>query len=75
MPAEPEIILGDVDGKDGVTAADALLALQAATEKIHLTNGQALAADVDGKDGVTASDALLILQYATKKITAFPAKR
>lgn len=75
VPAEPEIILGDVDGKDGVTAADALLALQAATEKIHLTNGQALAADVDGKDGVTASDALLILQYATKKITAFPAKR
>ncbi len=64
---------GDVDGKDGVTASDALMALQAATSKITLTDAQKQAADVDGKDGVTANDALLILQYSTKKITGFPA--
>lgn len=66
---------GDVNGKDGVTAEDALLALQAATSKITLTASQYAAADVDAdKEGVvSANDALLILQYATKKINAFPA--
>ena len=68
----PLIVWGDVDGKDGVTAADALLALQAATNKITLTDRQVLAANVDGEGGVTANDALLILQRATKKITSFP---
>lgn len=66
---------GNVDGsEDGVTAADALMALQAATGKVTLTAEQVVLADVDGKDGVTANDALLILQYATKKINAFPVK-
>ncbi len=60
--------MGDVDGKDGVTAADALMALQVATKKISLTDAQTLRADVDGKDGITANDALQILQCATKKI-------
>lgn len=60
--------MGDIDGKDGVTAADALLALQAATQKIRLDAIEQAAADVDGKEGVTASDALMILQFTTKKI-------
>ena len=47
------------------------MALQAATQKITLTDRQKRAADVNGKDGVTSADALLILQYATKKITGF----
>ena len=64
---------GDVNGKDGVTAEDALLVLQAATKKVALSDNQQKAADVDGKNGVTAEDALLILQYVTKKIDAFPA--
>lgn len=68
----PQINYGDIDGKDGVTATDALQALQAATSKIELTAQQKLIADVDGKDGVAAADALLILQYATHKITKFP---
>ncbi len=60
---------GDVDGKDGVTASDALMALQAATKKITLSGSETLRADVDGTDGVAANDALMILQMATKKIT------
>lgn len=67
----PQVVMGDVDGKDGITAADALLALQAATNKITLNDHQRKAADVDGKEGVTAADALLILQMATKKIHSF----
>ncbi|MGI6264188.1 MAG: hypothetical protein ACOYJY_01825 [Acutalibacteraceae bacterium] len=66
-PFEP----GKVNGGDAVTAADALLALQAATGKVVLSESQALAADVDGQNGVSASDALMILQYATGKIAAF----
>ena len=61
--------LGDVNGDGKVRAEDALLALQAATKKITLTEIQQYAADVDGKDGVTAADALMILQAATSKIT------
>ena len=72
LKEKAKIVYGDIDGKDGVTAADALLALQAATNKITLNEQQTLAADVDGKDGVTATDALLILQHATKKINSFP---
>lgn len=65
--------MGDVDGDGEVTAADALLALQAATGKIALDTTQQEAADVDGDANrdITANDALLMLQYATKKITAF----
>ncbi|MGI6264862.1 MAG: dockerin type I domain-containing protein [Acutalibacteraceae bacterium] len=67
----PTVIPGDVDGSGEVTAADALMALQAATGKIDLTGTEAAAADVDGSDGVTASDALMILQYVTGKIESF----
>ncbi|MGI6264331.1 MAG: discoidin domain-containing protein [Acutalibacteraceae bacterium] len=69
------LLYGDVDEDGSVTAADALMALQAATGKIDLTDPQTLAADVDGIAGVAASDALLILQYATEKIGTFPAER
>ena len=72
LKEKAKIVYGDIDGKDGVTAADALLALQAATNKVTLNDKQTQAADVDGKDGVTATDALLILQHATKKINSFP---
>lgn len=71
---QPAYTLGDIDGKDGVTAADALMALQAATKKINLTGNELLAADVDSDGEVTASDALLILQFATRKITQFSVK-
>ena len=62
---------GDINGDGEVTAEDALLVLQAATQKITLTDRQKRAADVDEQDGVTSADALLILQYATKKIIGF----
>ncbi len=67
----PDAIPGEVDATEGVSASDALLALQAATGKVTLDDTQTSAADVDGNGTVTASDALLILQYATKKIHAF----
>ncbi len=63
---------GDLNGKDGVTAEDALLALQAATDKVQLTEDQKYLADVNGDGEVTAADALLLLQYATQKISTFP---
>lgn len=66
-----DALKGDVNANGEVTAEDALMALQAATNKITLTATQEQAADVDGEAGVSASDALMILQYATKKIASF----
>ncbi len=70
--APGSVLYGDVDENGTVAAADALLALQIATNKVIPSDTQTKAADVDGKEGVSASDALLILQFATKKITVFP---
>ena len=63
---------GDIDATDGVSASDALMALQAATGKVELTTAQQTLANVDGEGEVTASDALMILQRATQKIASFP---
>lgn len=67
----PTVRPGDVDANGQITAADALLVLQAATGKITLTEVQHAAADVNGDTNVTAADALLVLQYATGKIKDF----
>lgn len=68
LEEKPPFIPGDTDGNGLVEAADALRALQAATNKITLSGTEALAADPDGDGSVTAGDALRILQYATQKI-------
>ncbi len=70
IPPDPTL-MGDVDGSGEVAPADALMALQASTGKVALTEAQTLAADVDRSKTVTPNDALMILQYATKKISSF----
>ena len=67
-PQPPVYTLGDVDENGVVNITDALMTLQAASEKITLTEAQTLAADVNANQAVTASDALQILQYATGQI-------
>ncbi len=64
---------GDVNGKNGITADDALATLQIVVKLITPTDEQTAAADVDGKNGVTADDALMILQKVVKLIKEFPA--
>lgn len=56
--------LGDVNGDGRVDTADARLVLQAAVEKIELSEAEAAAADVNGDDRVDTTDARLILQGA-----------
>ena len=70
IPAD--YILGDVNDDGEVAANDALMALQAATQKITLTETQRKAANVDTDETVTANDSLLILQKSTQKIQKFP---
>ena len=72
IPVTPEPELGDVNGDGKITAMDALMALQAATGKIDLTDEQKVAANVNGDEEVTAEDALVLLQYATQKISKLP---
>jgi len=62
---------GDLDEDDGVTADDALIALQLALGIVDPVNSQLQAGDVDGSGDVTADDALLILQYALGIISEF----
>ena len=64
VPADA--VPGDVDGVDGITAADARLALRCAVGLEDYAPGspEYLACDVDGTDGVTAADARLILRAA-----------
>lgn len=60
--------LGDVDGDGVITNRDALMLLQAANDKLNLTEEQFMRADID-KDGVlSASEAMRILQYVSGKI-------
>lgn len=54
--------LGDVDGVNGVTAADAMYALQMSVGLGEWTADELARADVDGINGITATDALRILQ-------------
>ena len=69
---EVTYVLGDIDGVNGVTTADAMLAFFAATKKISLTETQALAANVITADsGITTADSMRIFYYATRKITSF----
>ena len=72
LVVKPPYILGDLSGDGLVKAADALMALQAASNKLTLTETQKLAGDVNGDNKVTAADALFILQYASNKINKFP---
>lgn len=73
-PTLPDV--GNVDGKDNISANDALMALQISTDKIEATAEQFAQADVDKNGDVSANDALQILQYATQKITEFtPAEK
>ena len=59
---------GDVNLDNTVTASDALLALQAATQKIQLEPLPAYAALSGESRPVTSADALTILQMATGKL-------
>ena len=63
-PAEPEYVLGDVNGDGRITSADARLALRAAVNLETLTEIQRLAADVDKDNNVRSADARMILRAA-----------
>ena len=60
---------GDIDGTDGVTAADARLALRQAVDLETLSPRESDAARVNGSETVTAADARTILRIAVGLIT------
>ena len=68
------IAYGDVDGKEGITANDALSVLQHQVELIVLSSEQLVIADVNADGKVDATDALMILQYIVELIDSFPAE-
>lgn len=60
--------LGDVDGDGVITNRDALMLLQAANDKLNLTEEQFKRADIDKDGELSASEAMRILQYVSGKI-------
>ena len=69
-----QIVYGDIDGKEGIDAGDALTALQYTVQLITLDEDQLKAGDVSDDGKVDATDALLILQYTVELIDRFPAE-
>ena len=63
-PAEPEVTIGDVDGENGITPADARLALRCAAGLDTLEGAAFAAADVNGDGSVTPAEARAILRVA-----------
>lgn len=70
-PVEPDYTLGDVDGDDKISPADARLALRAAANLETLEGNAFAAADVDGDGKVTPSEARAILRVAANLDTTF----
>ena len=60
--------LSDVDGDGVITNRDALMLLQAANDKLNLTEEQFKRADIDKNGELSASEAMRILQYVSGKI-------
>ncbi|MBR4868381.1 MAG: hypothetical protein IKU10_04420 [Clostridia bacterium] len=67
----PDVMFGDVDGDQKVTATDALEVLKSVVGKVTFTNDQETAADVTGDGKADATDALDILKKVVGKITQF----
>lgn len=68
----PSVVYGELDGNDGITLNDAIIALKISTGSVMPTAEQKIAADVDGVEGVTLNDAILILKKSTGSISKFP---
>jgi len=64
-------LYGDVDGNGKIAIEDALMALQAASERITLTDSQKVLADVNFDGKLTVIDALKILQFSMGRIVNF----
>ncbi len=62
--------LGDVDGNGAIEIKDALMVLQAANDRLNLSEEQFLRADLNGDGILSAAEALKILKYANGSITS-----
>lgn len=71
--ATEEVVLGEVDGREGINASDALLVLQSSVNLVTLSEEENQAADVNADGQVNATDALMILQYSVGLIHKFEA--
>lgn len=60
---DPEGMLGDVDGENGIETTDASLVVNHVLEIAPLTTEQQTRADVDGKNGIETTDASLIVNH------------
>ena len=60
------VMMGDVDGGDNITSADALLILRRSVGLENFTKTQDYISDVDGDGKITSADSLAVLRYSVK---------
>lgn len=66
-----ELLYGDLNFDNRITAVDALMVLSSSTEEIELSTDARKAGDVNGDGNVSVSDALQILYYSAEVIDDF----
>lgn len=66
-----ELLYGDLNFDNRITAVDALMVLSSSTEEIELSEDAQKAGDVNGDGHVSVSDALQILYYSAEVIDDF----
>jgi hypothetical protein len=71
ITANPELLLGDVNGDKKITIADVTMIYQHTRGKVALTGDALLAANVNGDSKITIADVTLVYQYTRGKITSF----
>lgn len=64
-----DVVIGDVNGKDGIEKYDYILVKRAVMGTVELTDSQLKAADVNGKDGVEKYDYILIKRHVMGTFT------
>ena len=66
-----DLLYGDLDFNNKITAVDALKILASTTQEVVLTDEEKKAGDVNGDGEVTVSDALSVLYFSAEMISDF----
>lgn len=71
-PAEPDYILGDVNGDGNVNSRDVRVLYQYTSRQIDAYAALRAAGDVNGDGNVNSRDVRVLYQYTSKQISEFP---
>lgn len=71
-PAEPQVMLGDVDDNGEINMDDAALLIRYCNNLTTLTDEQRAAAELNGDREINMDDAALLIRYCNNLLASFP---